>query len=99
MTSQRRTTFVAAACLVISMAASVLLLHHIDEIRPRANIEDALYINSPRVIKRASLGFDGLMACIYWTRTVQYFWARHHKHHPTPNKPAPSLEIPHTPTP
>ena len=93
MTSQRRTTFVAAACLVISMAASVLLLHHIDEIRPRANIEDALYINSPKVIKRASLGFDGLMACIYWTRTVQYFGHRHYNREHTYNELAPLLEI------
>ena len=44
---------------------------------PRANIEDALYISSPKMVKRASLGFDGLMACIYWTRTVQYFGDRH----------------------
>ena len=93
MTSQKRTTFVAAACLVISMAASVLLLHHMDEIRPRANIEDALYINSPKIIKRASLGFDGLMACIYWTRTVQYFGHRHFLRERTYNELAPLLEI------
>ena len=31
----------------------------------------------PKMMKRASLGFDGLMACIYWTRTVQYFGHRH----------------------
>ena len=59
------------------MAASVLLLRHMDEIRPQANIDDALYISSPKLVKRASLGFDGLMACIYWTRTVQYFGDRH----------------------
>src|SRR6201998_2737430 len=93
MTSQKRTSFVAAACLVISMAASVLLLHHMDEIRPRANIEDALYINSPKIIKRASLGFDGLMACIYWTRTVQYFGHRHFLRERTYNELAPLLEI------
>src|ERR1700739_1003054 len=93
MTSQKRTSFVAAACLVISMAASVLLLHHMDEIRPRANIEDALYINSPKIIKRASLGFHGLMACIYWTRTVQYFGHRHFLRERTYNELAPLLEI------
>jgi hypothetical protein len=93
MTSQKRTTIVAAACLVISMAASALLLHHIDEIRPRATIEDALYINSPKIIKRASLGFDGLMACIYWTRAVQYFGDRHAVREHTYNELAPLLEI------
>ena len=93
MTAQKRTTIVAATCLVVSMAACVLLLHHIDEIRPQASVEDALYINSPKVIKRASLGFDGLMACVYWTRAVQYFGSRHALHETTYNELAPLLEI------
>ena len=93
MTSQKRTTIVAAACLAVSMAACILLLHHIDEIRPQANVEDSLYINSPKVIKRASLGFNGLMACVYWTRAVQYFGSRHALHERTYNQLAPLLEI------
>src|SRR5437764_8240270 len=93
MTSRGRTTVVAAISLAVSMAASVLLLHRIDEIRPRASIEDALYINSPKLVKRASLGFDGLMACIYWTRTVQYFGHRHYVRARTYNELAPLLEI------
>jgi tetratricopeptide (TPR) repeat protein len=75
------------------MAASVLLLHRVDEIRPRANIEDVLYISSPKMVKRASLGFDGLMACIYWTRTVQYFGHRHFLRSRSYNELAPLLEI------
>ena len=68
----------AATCLAVSMVRRVLLLRRVDEIRPRQpDIEDALYISSPKIVKRASLGFDGLMACIYWTRTVQYFGHRH----------------------
>ena len=89
----RRVTYVAAACLLISMAASILLVHRIDEIRPRATIEDALFISSPKLIQRMSLGFDGLMACIYWTRTVQYFGHRHVLHAQTYNELAPLLEI------
>jgi tetratricopeptide (TPR) repeat protein len=75
------------------MAASVLLLHRVDEIRPHANIEDVLYISSPKMVKRASLGFDGLMACIYWTRTVQYFGHRHALASMSYNQLAPLLEI------
>ena len=93
MTSRRSTTTVAAICLAVSMAASVLLLHRVDEIRPRANIEDALYISSPKMVKRASLGFEGLMACIYWTRTVQYFGDRHAHGSRSYNELAPLLEI------
>ncbi len=93
MTSTRRTTIVATGCLLVSMTASVLLLRHLDKIRPEATIEDVLYINSPKVVKRASLGFDGLAACLYWTRTVQYFGHRHHDLEHTYNELAPLLEI------
>jgi tetratricopeptide (TPR) repeat protein len=92
-TARQRTTIIAALSLAVSMAASVLLLRHIDRLRPQASIEDVLYINSPKMIKRASLGFDGLMACIYWTRTVQYFGHRHFDYAHTYNELAPLLEI------
>ena len=93
MTARQRTTAIAASCLAVSLSASVLLLRNIDRIRPKATIEDALYINSPKMVKRASLGFDGLMACIYWTRTVQYFGHRHFDRSHTYNELAPLLEI------
>src|SRR3974390_2220933 len=93
MTSNRRTTIIAASCLAVSMAAGVLLLRHIDQIRPQAAIDDALYISSPKMVKRASLGFDGLMACVYWTRTVQYFGHRHFNHAQSYHELAPLLEI------
>ena len=93
MTSAQRTTALASTCLAVSMTACVVLLRHIDQIRPQAAIEDALYINSPKMVRRASLGFDGLMACIYWTRTVQYFGHRHYDRADTYNELAPLLEI------
>jgi tetratricopeptide (TPR) repeat protein len=36
-----------------------------------------LYISSPKLLKRLCLGYDGLLADIYWTRTVQYFGGSH----------------------
>jgi tetratricopeptide (TPR) repeat protein len=75
------------------MLASVFLLQDIDRIRPRDIVDDALYISSSKIVQRASLGFDGLMACIYWTRTVQYFGRRHFKEERTYNQLAPLLEI------
>ena len=89
----RGPTLVAGACLVFSLAACVLLLRHLDQIRPKATIEDVLYISSPKVIHDASLGFDGLMACLYWTRTVQYFGHRHFDRERSYNELAPLLEI------
>ena len=93
MTARQRTTVIAAVCFAVSLTGSVLLLRRIDQIRPQATLEDALYINSPKMIKRASLGFNGLMACIYWTRTVQYFGHRHFDSAHTYNELAPLLEI------
>jgi tetratricopeptide (TPR) repeat protein len=93
MTARQRTTVIAGTCLGVSLTACSLLLRHLDQIRPKATIEDVLYIDSPKVVKRASLGFDGLMACIYWTRTVQYFGHRHHDRADTYNELAPLLEI------
>jgi tetratricopeptide (TPR) repeat protein len=93
MTARKRTTIIAATCLAVSMTGSVLLLRGIYQLRPRATLEDALYVNSPSVIKRASLGFDGLMACIYWTRTVQYFGHQHLERGSTYKELAPLLEI------
>jgi hypothetical protein len=93
MTSRQRTTVWATTCLVLSMGASVLLLRHVDEIRPREADVDALYFSSPKIVERASLGFNGLMACIYWTRVVQYFGHRHYEHAHTYNELAPLLEI------
>jgi hypothetical protein len=93
MTSRQRTTIIATATLLVSMTACVLLLRNIDRIRPQASIDDVLYMASPKMVKRASLGFDGLMACIYWTRTVQYFGHRHYNREKTYNELAPLLEI------
>lgn len=75
------------------MLASALLMQNVDRIRPRDIVDDALYISSPKMVRRASLGFDGLMACIYWTRTVQYFGHRHFNREQTYNELAPLLEI------
>ena len=36
-------------------------------------VEEALYVSSGESIKRASLGFDGLMADVYWIRALLYF--------------------------
>ncbi|MGA7909128.1 MAG: hypothetical protein WCA16_17100, partial [Candidatus Sulfotelmatobacter sp.] len=78
MKRRRRTSAIAGALLICSLAASAALLHRMDQTRPQATLQEVLYISSPTVLKRASLGYDGLLADIYWTRTVQYFGNRHH---------------------
>lgn len=95
MKPQTKTTIVATTVLVLSLIASSLVLHRTDELRPEAMAmaDDTLFLSSPKVIERASLGYNGLMACIYWTRAVQYFGFRHHYFATSYNLLAPLLEI------
>ena len=76
MKARQRTIMVASLCLAVFFGASVLMLHRIDQLRPQATLDDILYVSSPKVLKRASLGYDGLLADVYWTRAVQYFGSR-----------------------
>jgi|ERR1022692_143560 tetratricopeptide (TPR) repeat protein len=91
MKHRQKASIVAAACLVFSLAASAVVLHRTDQLRPQATLDEVLFLSSPKIIKRASLGYDGLAACIYWTRAVQYFGGRHHT--ASYNLLAPLLEI------
>jgi hypothetical protein len=86
-------SLIAGICLIVSLAASSFVLHRTDQMRPRATLDDVLFVNSPKVIKRASLGFDGLAACIYWTRAVQYFGSRLRSDTANYSLLAPLLEI------
>jgi tetratricopeptide (TPR) repeat protein len=52
-----------------------------------------LYISSPKLLKHLSLGYDGLLADIYWTRAVQYFGDHLDKGAEHYNLLAPLLEI------
>lgn len=78
---------------MVAMSTSVLLLRGIDRARPSATLDDVLLISSPNVLKRVSLGYDGLMADIYWTRAVQYFGREHQADATEYKLLAPLLEI------
>jgi tetratricopeptide (TPR) repeat protein len=93
MNHRRKVSLIAGGCLVFSLAASALILYRTDQIRPQATIEEVLFLSSPKLIKRASLGYDGLLADIYWTRAVQYFGGRHHDYAQSYNLLFPLLQI------
>ncbi|MGA7219881.1 MAG: tetratricopeptide repeat protein [Candidatus Sulfotelmatobacter sp.] len=93
MKHRNKVSLIAGASLVLSLAASSFVLHRADQLRPPGMPDEVLFLNSPKVIERASLGYDGLMACIYWTRAVQYFGGRHHNFAASYNLLAPLLEI------
>jgi tetratricopeptide (TPR) repeat protein len=68
----------AAIVLAASLAGASLTVRHLDHLRAGATAEEALYVPSPKILRRASLGYNGLLADIYWTRAVQYFGGHHH---------------------
>jgi tetratricopeptide (TPR) repeat protein len=77
MKSARYTTGVLSFLLIVCFGGSVLVERKIDRLRPAATLEEVLYIPSSKVVKRMSVGFEALVADIYWTRAVQYFGAKH----------------------
>jgi hypothetical protein len=66
-----------ALLLAALLAASALLVRQVDGVRADEPLQEVLYIPSPKVVKRMSLGYPGLLADIYWTRVVQYFGTKH----------------------
>jgi tetratricopeptide (TPR) repeat protein len=93
MSHRGRVTVFASALLILCLASSVLVLQRVDEARPAASLTEVLYLPSPKVLKRLSLGYDGLLADIYWTRAVQYFGAKHYDGAAHYDLLAPLLEI------
>jgi tetratricopeptide (TPR) repeat protein len=71
------TTLVFSALLIVSITMSMLLLKGVDQVRTAATLEEVLYISSPKLLEQLSLGYDGLLADIYWTRVVQYYGGMH----------------------
>jgi len=60
--------------VVVFLALSAVAQNWMDARRrfPQT-FEETLYLNSGEALKRASLGFEGLTADIYWIRTLLYF--------------------------
>jgi len=93
MKSSTRIMATASIVLVICMMSSVLLLRKLDQLRSGGTAEEVLYLSSPTVLKRLSLGYGGLLADVYWTRAVQYFGSKHHNGAQHYELLAPLLEI------
>jgi tetratricopeptide (TPR) repeat protein len=77
MKPSARITVIASLLLVFCLGGSVVTLREIGRLRTGTTLEEVLYIPSPKVLKRLSLGHDGLLADVYWTRAVQYFGKKH----------------------
>jgi len=78
MKPSARITIIASVLLLFCLAASTLVLRNIDSLRNGSTLEEVLYITSPKALKWLSLGYNGLLADIYWTRAVQHFGRNFH---------------------
>ena len=77
MTASQRITVTTSGLLILLLVGTTLTLARLDQLRTGSSLQEVLYISSPKMLKRLSLGYDGLMADIYWTRAVQYFGGHH----------------------
>lgn len=60
--------------LIVSLGLSAATQSRLDDQeRPAFDAEDTLYLRSGEALKRASLGFTGLLADMYWISTSIYF--------------------------
>jgi tetratricopeptide (TPR) repeat protein len=78
MSGSRKITLVAGAVFLCCAISSVLFLQQLDRVRSGATLQEFLYISSPKMLKRLSLGYEGLLADVYWTRAIQYYGGLHH---------------------
>jgi tetratricopeptide (TPR) repeat protein len=93
MSIARRVSATAGLLFAISLILSMVILRRLDRVRTGATLQDVLYVSSPKTLQRLSLGYDGLLADVYWTRAVQYFGANHSQGTGNYSLLAPLLEI------
>jgi tetratricopeptide (TPR) repeat protein len=59
--------------VIIGLGVLYPMQKHIDQVTPPEIVSDETLYLSGDAVKRLSMGMEGLMADIYWIRTVQYF--------------------------
>jgi tetratricopeptide (TPR) repeat protein len=62
--------WLALACLASAIAVQYARDRYLSV---PVGTDNLLYVESPRALKRMALGYDALLADVYWIRAVQYF--------------------------
>lgn len=90
----QRLMWIAAACVPLLFVCVAALQTRIDaRTRAAAQEKDELLLSSPSAVQKMSLGYDSLLADIYWTRAVQYYGSRVGTDHPNFDLLWPLLDI------
>ncbi len=66
-------SYLSVAVLVLCLAAIVPLQSWIDQTDSATVDDEILYLSDGEDIKTMSLGYDSLLADVYWMRAIQYF--------------------------
>ena len=79
--ARRLSQYLCWVLLIVALAVLWPVQLRIDrELGSNRDMADVLYMPSGDVVRRLSLGYEGLLADIYWTRVVQYFGRRRLAH-------------------
>lgn len=80
--SQRRSLWLAIAGVPLLFVSGFALQTRIDaNTATSAQAQQQLLLSSPSALKKLSLGYDSLLADVYWTRAVQYYGGQLDAHH------------------
>lgn len=80
--------------IALLLAGAAALQARIDvQTRLESKPDGELLVTSPALLKKLSLGYEPLLADIYWTRTVQYFGSRVSDPHANLDQLPPMLNI------
>lgn len=66
----------AVAALVLAALLVKPVQDFIDARAPAGEEPDLLFFNSPDLVRKMALGFEPLLADLYWMRTIQYYGRR-----------------------
>ncbi len=72
--SRRATTAVALAVIPLLLGATYPVSRRVEDLTAQVETgRDVLNVSSGKLVKKLSLGYEALLADIYWTRVVQYY--------------------------
>jgi len=85
---------IPGSILILALSLQPVLRNSLDRTRgawPQS--PELLYISSGKQLRRLSLGFNGLLADVYWTRAIQYYGRERLSEHPDYSLLGPLLRI------
>ncbi len=73
---QSRAWGVLGGCLAAAILIKPVQQNVDERMKARAADPDLLYFSSPAAVKRMALGYESLVADVYWMRAIQYYGRR-----------------------